>query len=233
MCGAAASSDASRCEHCGARLATVSCPQCFALQFQGARFCSQCGARLEREESDDAKGRRCPRCTQALQPVILGKTQLDECPKCEGLWLDRASLDQICSDREQQSIVLGNPLLGPPPSSVNIEERIRYLPCPVCRNLMNRVNFASCSHVIVDVCRAHGTWFDKDELRRVVEFIRAGGLDAARAREIEELKARRRELDAARAAGGSMNPPCDAWSRNDAHLGASLVSAALRGLFGL
>ena len=68
---------------------------------------------------------------------------------------------------------------------------------------MNRVNFAHCSHVIVDVCKAHGTWFDKDKLRRVVEFIRAGGFEEARAREIEELEERRRQMNAARITGPS------------------------------
>jgi Zn-finger nucleic acid-binding protein len=67
-------------------------------------------------------------------------------------------------------------------------EQVRYLPCPVCASMMNRVNFAHCSHVIVDVCREHGTWFDRDELRQIVEFIRAGGLNQARAIEAEELK---------------------------------------------
>ena len=47
----------------------------------------------------------------------------------------------------------------------------------------NRINFAKCSGVIVDVCKGHGTWFDRDELTRIVEFIRGGGLDAARAKE--------------------------------------------------
>jgi Zn-finger nucleic acid-binding protein len=73
-------------------------------------------------------------------------------------------------------------------------EAIHYVPCPVCHELMNRVNFAHCSHTIVDVCGKHGTWFDKDELRKVVEFIRAGGLEQSRAREIEELEQRRSEL---------------------------------------
>jgi len=62
---------------------------------------------------------------------------------------------------------------------------------------MNRVNFANCSHVVVDVCKQHGTWFDRDELRRIVEFIRAGGLESARAREMAELEERRRQLSAA------------------------------------
>lgn len=80
-------------------------------------------------------------------------------------------------------------------------EKVRYVPCPVCKKLMNRVNFARCSNVVVDVCKTHGTWFDKDELRRIVEFIQRGGLDQARTRQIEELERQKRELNAAQITG--------------------------------
>jgi Zn-finger nucleic acid-binding protein len=59
---------------------------------------------------------------------------------------------------------------------------------------MNRINFARCSGVIVDLCKGHGTWFDRDELSRIVEFIRGGGLEASRAREKAEIKEERRRL---------------------------------------
>lgn len=71
---------------------------------------------------------------------------------------------------------------------------------------MNRVNFANCSHVVVDVCTQHGTWFDRDELRRIVEFIRAGGLEAARERQIAELEEQRRRLNAAKVADAFASP---------------------------
>ena len=81
---------------------------------------------------------------------------------------------------------------------MQLETTIRYVPCPVCHELMNRVQFAHCSHVIVDVCKPHGTWFDKDELRRAVQFIRSGGLDKARMQQLEELKDEQRSLATAR-----------------------------------
>jgi len=65
---------------------------------------------------------------------------------------------------------------------------------------MNRINFARCSGVIVDVCKGHGTWFDRDELSRIVEFIRSGGLEASRAREKSELEEERRRLNQERLA---------------------------------
>jgi Zn-finger nucleic acid-binding protein len=192
MCGAPATSDATRCEHCGARLATVACPSCFGMMFVGQKFCPHCGAQAQRTEVSPTTKEMCPRCQSAMEEVVVGKENLHECPKCEGIWADVDSLDRICQDREEQSAVLGMAAALPAADGSEFEEKIRYLPCPICKKLMNRVNFANCSHVIVDVCKGHGTWFDKDELRRIVEFIRAGGMQESRTREIEELEAKRR-----------------------------------------
>ena len=51
---------------------------------------------------------------------------------------------------------------------------------------MNRKNFADCSGIIVDWCRDHGTWFDRDELKNVVQFILGGGL--AKSRDVEKSR---------------------------------------------
>jgi Zn-finger nucleic acid-binding protein len=193
-CGAPVAADATSCSHCGARLATVACPSCFGMVFVGAKFCSHCGAAISREEIAPANA-PCPRCNVGMESVLIGNTHLQECPTCEGIWADTESLQRICADREQQAAVLGIPRTLPDDS--HSLENVRYIPCPVCKTLMNRVAFAHCSRVVVDVCKAHGTWFDKDELRRIVEFIRAGGLEAARVAEIDELERKRQELKTA------------------------------------
>jgi len=72
--------------------------------------------------------------------------------------------------------------------------KIFYAPCPECTQLMNRINFARCSGVIVDICKRHGIWFDRDELSRIIEFIREGGLEASRAKEKPGLEDERRLL---------------------------------------
>lgn len=60
---------------------------------------------------------------------------------------------------------------------------------------MNRMNFARCSGVIVDICRRHGIWFDRDELREIVEFIRAGGLELSRQKEKRAIEFERQQLE--------------------------------------
>ena len=169
------------------------------MMFVGAKFCSHCGAKAERKALAEAQPHPCPRCQSDTKAIVIGTTDLRECPRCEGIWADASALQHIVADREQQAAVLGVATPLPEPRSVPLE-KIRYLPCPVCQTLMHRVNFAKCSNVIVDVCKAHGTWFDKDELRRIIEFIRAGGFERARLNEMAELERQRREVEAARAA---------------------------------
>lgn len=141
---------------------------------------------------------------------------------CEGLWVDTVALHQITTDRERQATILGD-AADIVPNAQLAPERVRYIPCPICKQLMHRVNFAKCSNVIVDICKPHGTWFDKEELHRIVKFISAGGMDVARAKEIEQLEQKRRELEAARNAasttGGFNNPGYRSYSFRDEALG--------------
>jgi Zn-finger nucleic acid-binding protein len=231
MCGAPQTTDATRCEHCGARLATVACPSCFGMMFVGAKFCSHCGARAQREEGDAEKELKCPRCAELMNAVTVGASNLRECPRCEGLWVDADTLKAICADREQQAAVLGMANHLPASDNIEPEQKIRYLPCPECRKLMNRVNFAHCSHVVVDVCSKHGTWFDKDELRRIVEFIRAGGMEAARQREIDELEQRKRETQSAGIASAWNVQSDTAPPRDGFEIGLSAAADMLKWLF--
>lgn len=185
-------------------------------------------------EVDPTAPRLCPRCDIDTKAVVVGANRLRECAKCEGLWVDAESLEQIYKDREQQVAILGTAVDLPLSPNSKIEV-VRYLRCPVCRVLMNRVHFAKCSHVIVDVCKPHGTWFDKDELRRIVEFIRAGGLDEARAREVRELERKRRQFESTQGAassGGFLSNNQPGWSGSTFDLwdiAASVAAAIFRG----
>jgi Zn-finger nucleic acid-binding protein len=131
-----------------------------------------------------------------MLPITLGGSAMRECGSCGGLWLEGAAFEKICADREHQVAVLGlaSPVSDHRMDPADEEIKVRYFPCPQCGQLMNRMNFARCSGVIVDVCRGHGTWFDRDELRGIIEFIRAGGLDLSRQKEKREIASEREQL---------------------------------------
>ena len=199
-CGAAATSARARkCSYCGTRLAAVRCLGCFGTLFDGNRFCPHCGAAAAHRSGTDLERIGCPRCKSGgdgprMDPVALNGTQFDECPACAGVWLDHATFTRVCTAATAQSDVLA--LLGAP--RCETERRVRYLRCPLCDRQMARRNYARRSGVIVDFCASHGAWFDHDELRRVVEFVRAGGLREARRADDERavVDRERREREA-------------------------------------
>ena len=196
MCGAAAADDATACSFCNARLATVACPSCFGMMFIGCKFCSHCGAEFHSKDDDAGRIVSCPRCHADMKHVRVGAAGLSECPQCGGIWVEVSEFEKICASHEQQAAVLGAASIEPAhPVDLSHQPPVRYVPCPTCKQLMNRINFARCSGVIVDVCKGHGTWFDRDELREIVEFIRHGGLDNAREREKAKLEEERRALN--------------------------------------
>ena len=178
-CGAPASPDSTRCAYCGVALAVVACPNCLGRLFKGAKHCSHCGAVVGEPSAPMPTNLHCPRCKSGLVMVTVGTAQLGECESCGGTWVDARTFDQIVAEKEEQALVLAAALPGFKVKTA--EARLeRYWPCPACQALMNRVNFAHISGVVLDVCRAHGVWFDQDELRQLVEFIRSGGLERAR-----------------------------------------------------
>jgi Zn-finger nucleic acid-binding protein len=160
-------------------LAAVRCPHCYALHFTGARFCARCGQHLELEPLLDASDAPCPRCAKPLRAAQDGG--VFECGACGGLFVDHAAFAALAADREAET----KPFAAPPRSStlVGPDVEVHYVKCPVCAEVMNRLNFGRRSGVIVDVCKLHGTWFDAGELTRVLEWIAAGGWIDARARE--------------------------------------------------
>jgi Zn-finger nucleic acid-binding protein len=163
------------------------------MMFIGSRHCPRCGAAATTPKTGEVAERKCPHCPQLMRSVMIGTTAVEECESCLGLWVDVSSFEKICADREQEAAVLG--AASPAPRAPITEAvKVRYFRCPECGQLMNRINFARCSGVIVDICKGHGTWFDREELSRIIEFIRAGGLDLSRAKEKAQIEEARRQL---------------------------------------
>ena len=194
-CGAPATAETVACNYCGSALATVTCPSCFAPMFKGSRFCARCGAEAIREVLDDAKPLSCPRCKEEMELLRLGQTTLRSCMACGGLWLDPQSLQRLCDTREERASVV-SVLAARVPTNGTAPDAIRYVPCPGCSKLMNRVNFAQSSGVILDVCKTDGVWLDRGELQRVLGFVDAGGLTVSRERQRMRLEEEQRRLAA-------------------------------------
>ncbi|MBX3202914.1 MAG: zf-TFIIB domain-containing protein [Labilithrix sp.] len=188
-CGNTCSATLRVCPSCDVRFESVRCASCYTLQPPGTFSCGRCRRPLELEAALDVTDAPCPRCTSPLEAAGgAGEwvdARLHECPRCGGMFVPRDALADILCRAEQ-----GGPLAALPERGIGALEQVRYIPCPLCRSSMNRMNFGKVSGVIVDVCRAHGTWFDGGELTRVVAFAASGGLGRTREREERERKER-------------------------------------------
>jgi Zn-finger nucleic acid-binding protein len=153
--------------------------------FDGAAYCPACGARRARTEGGDRKA-RCSACFGLMHDVQIGDTGVMECVKCHSLWVDTATFEHICADRDAQTAVLG--LYGTPPAANAAAAEVRYRRCVACGTMMNRINFGRVSGTVIDVCKGHGVFLDAGELHQIVVFLQSGGLDRARQRQIEDLK---------------------------------------------
>jgi len=194
-CGAAATPNSVRCAYCHSSLATMVCPKCFGAIFIGMKHCPWCGENAEGGKPAEASEIKCPRCAVPLIVLKVGKRTIHECKACGGLWVSNIAFQEICTDQEQQQLVMGFDFNPPVQADTAHSSSARtYIPCPECGKLMNRKLFADCSGVIVDWCKAHGTWFDRDELKRIVQFILAGGLNKSREREKMKLEEERQKV---------------------------------------
>ena len=90
------------------------------------------------------------------------------CPGCSGQWLDTAAVEALRrGELKPADCRLGRiaVIVGPVPN------RHSVISCPVCAGPLRRVDVTGSIHS-VDVCDAHGTWFDARELEIVAEALR-------------------------------------------------------------
>ena len=132
------------------------------------------------------------------------------------MWSDVQTFEGICADGEKQSAVLS--FAGAKAQTLSQPVKINYVPCPDCGQLMNRSNFAHSSGVIIDLCKQHGVWFDAEELPKIIEFIRKGGLEKARQREKLEIKEERDRLRDEMGRGASMDRRFEKTGSSDERL---------------
>lgn len=173
------------CNYCGSPVATVRCSNCLTMNVPEAQHCMSCGTELGLEpiSVQECLGSACPRCKKRELDAFANQDgTLFDCGQCGGQFVASNVLSAMI--KRHQSVTLETPRrlhAGNP-----IHDKVSYIPCPFCRDLMLRHNFGKVSGIIVDDCAKHGTWFDVGELARVLSFVSAGGLKRTAEVEAEE-----------------------------------------------
>ncbi|MBL7107611.1 MAG: zf-TFIIB domain-containing protein [Phycisphaerae bacterium] len=111
----------------------------------------------------------CPVCKNAMITLELAEVEIDYCTDCSGIWLDAGELESLLDDKTKAQQLLESFKIAN-----NTTEKLRK--CPICDKKMNKILVqAAKSPLVIDKCpKAHGLWFDKNELHQI---LKAGTLD--------------------------------------------------------
>ena len=220
-CGGLVREASRQCNYCGSPVATVRCGRCFMMNVTEAIHCIGCGAELGLMPiSHEASASWvCPRCrTRHLDAFSSDDGIIHDCPRCGGQFVPPEVL-RILVRRYQSSAVELPQRLRP---NNPLSDKVTYLPCPQCGELMLRRNFGRVSGIIVDVCTVHGTWFDVGEVPRILGFIAQGGIGRGEAVRAEERRQQvSLQLGAINAASPHSCPPDDLPTWDDLREAAS------------
>jgi hypothetical protein len=105
--------------------------------------------------------RKCPSCREPLIVAEYRGIEIDVCPSCGGIWLDRGELEALAGTAV--------PAQGPPDRGLGPPER----DCPVCVAKLVKDRYGR-TNVVVDKCpHGDGVWLDQGELERILAVYRA------------------------------------------------------------
>lgn len=163
------------------------CKSCAAPLPANSNCCEYCGVRNDMDLQDkqdynlqtQQSERICPVCHIPLQTIDLkinGDLYIERCQSCFGLFFDPGEIEILLDNTVAEASEVNWQLID----NINQEryptqQKIKYVKCPVCQMLMDRVNFGYRSGVVVDQCRLHGIWLDNGEITHLMEWKKAGG----------------------------------------------------------
>ncbi len=184
------------------------CQSCSAPLPPNTQYCSYCGVRNDVDirgkheyQIITRQSRRvCPECKVAMQTIALDMKpplQIERCEKCFGLFFDPGEVETLLENSVSPVFVINRELLG----NINKDryqrnKPVKYLECPICSNMMNRVAFGHRSGVVVDQCKAHGVWLDGGEITHLLEWKKAGGQLLHEQKQAEKQKQTKQRIPA-------------------------------------
>lgn len=196
----------SNCINCGAALPpkSIICPYCKTRNDVDLKG-------LYRHSVEEVQSQRiCPRCDTPLQTIDLKleeKFLIERCTDCLGLFFDPNELETLLDKSVSKVFQVDFRQL----ETINTLRRsqdypVSYIKCPICRKLMNRLNFGTQSGVIVDKCKDHGVWLDGGELRQLMDWVRAGGQILHQQNQLEMERKKRLEAERKLRENATRNP---------------------------
>ena len=127
----------------------------------------------------------CTVCRDRLKVRVYEGTLVQECPGCEGMFVEHETLAKIARDEleprsEDERLAAAETAAGR--RFVGDASDVSARRCCRCNEYMLRYTYAFSSGVIVDGCANHGIWLDRGEVERIeawAEADRRGMITAA------------------------------------------------------
>ncbi|MFZ1806831.1 MAG: zf-TFIIB domain-containing protein [Cyclobacteriaceae bacterium] len=123
--------------------------------------------------------------SQLVSKIYEESFEVDICPTCEGVWLDKGELSKIqdiqlndyttelgkIQDYVGKSILMAKSKNADP------------INCPVCEIELERREYGYGSQVMIDSCvNGHGVWLDKGELKDLEVFYERSRIETRKMR---------------------------------------------------
>jgi len=162
------------CPHCGAPLPPAAIREIVTCAFCGTASTPHHDAPVVATNVQTAtipatpSNLACPRCKQRLFEGRVSDCVLLGCGACGGIWLDNDGAQRAVKTLDQKIEEMSQRAASHATDRPALEPRID---CPVCKKRMPRVHVGRAA-IALDICAAHGTWFDRGELETVMEALR-------------------------------------------------------------
>ncbi|WP_394845074.1 zf-TFIIB domain-containing protein [Pendulispora brunnea] len=110
----------------------------------------------------------CPHCpNRPLFEGARGTVKLHGCGVCGGLWIGNELAARLLQQVEPDALALAEQASR---HGIPFPPLVARPGCPVCGVALRRITVHGTSTEL-DLCDAHGTWFDRDELQSVARFF--------------------------------------------------------------
>ncbi len=166
----------------------MKCKFCSAPLPKKGPICDYCGQRnplnlrvLSKVDIEEkSEDHNCPVCEIAFDTINIGKRErivVKRCNDCDGVFITEDILEHLIKREASLRVEVDYRVLRFVQDNPRQKQEmvIRYRRCPVCENMMQRINYRAVSGVIVDRCLRHGVWLDGGELKQLFEWKKAGG----------------------------------------------------------
>jgi Zn-finger nucleic acid-binding protein len=104
----------------------------------------------------------CPNCAAAMTSTSARGLWVHGCGACGGVWLDTTTADFVRTKTNREIAKL----VADAAARATVGEQHRLRPCPVCRHPLGAFLHG---RLQLDGCRTHGVFFDRNELRLMLE----------------------------------------------------------------